>query len=58
MSHRTRKIMVQSFILAHFNYCPLAWYFTSAKQINKMEKYWKELLGLLSMIAVQATKNF
>ena len=38
MSHQTRKIMVQSFILAHFNYCPLVWYFTSAKQINKMEK--------------------
>ena len=35
MSDQTRKIMVQSFILAHFNYCPLVWYFTSAKQINK-----------------------
>ena len=39
MSHQTQKIMVQSFILVHFNYCPLVWYFTSAKQINKMEKY-------------------
>ena len=38
MSHQSLKIMVQSFILAHFNYCPLVWYFTSAKQINKMEK--------------------
>ena len=38
MSHQTRKIMVQSFILAHFNYCPLVWYFTSAKQIKKTEK--------------------
>ena len=43
MSQQTRKIMVQSFILAHFNYCPLVWYFTSAKQINKIEKYRKEL---------------
>ena len=58
MSHQTRKIMVQSFILAHFNYCPLVWYFTSAKQINKMEKYRKELQGLLPMITVLATKNF
>ena len=32
------KIIVQSFILARFNYCPLVWYFTSAKQINKMKK--------------------
>ena len=43
ISHQTRKIMMQSFILAHFNYCPLVWYFTSPKQINKMEKYRKEL---------------
>ena len=44
MSHKTRKIMVQSFILGHFNYCPLVWYFTSAKQINKMKKkYRKEI---------------
>ena len=27
-----------TFILAHFNYCPLVRYFTSAKQVNKMEK--------------------
>ena len=59
MSHQsTSKIMVQSFILAHFNYCPLVWYFTSAKQINKMEKYRKELYSLLPMITDLATKNF
>ena len=38
MSHQTRRILVQSFLLAHFNCCPLVWYFTSVKQINKMEK--------------------
>ena len=38
MSHQTRETMVQSFILEYFNYCPSMWYFTSAKQINKMEK--------------------
>ena len=48
MSHHTRKIMVQSFILAHFNYCPLVWYFTSAKQINKMEKVQERALRFIS----------
>ena len=43
MSHQNRKIMVPLFILAHFHCRPSAWYFTSAIQINKMEKYRKEL---------------
>ena len=43
MSNQTRKFMVQSFILVHFNYCSLVWYFTSAKQINQIEKYKKKL---------------
>ena len=38
MSHKTRKIMVQSFVFAHFNYCLSVLYFTSVKQINKIEK--------------------
>ena len=38
MEPKTHKTMVQSLTLANFNYCPLVWYFTSAKQINKIEK--------------------
>ena len=34
----TRKILIQSFVLSHFNYCPLVWYFTIAKQLQKIEK--------------------
>ena len=37
-NERTRKIIIQSFTLSHFNYCPLVWYFTSSKQLQKMEK--------------------
>ena len=48
MSHQTRKIMVQSFILVHFNYCPLVWYFTSPKQINKMEKLQERALRFIT----------
>ena len=48
ISHQTRKIMVQSFIVAHFNYCPLVWYFTSSKQINKMEKIQERALRFIT----------
>ena len=48
MEHKTCKTMVQSFILAHFNYCPLVWYFTSAKQINKIEKIQERALRCIS----------
>ena len=48
MEPKTRKTMVQSFILADFNYCPLVWYFTSAKQINKIEKIQERALRYIS----------
>ena len=48
MSHQTRKSMVQSFILAQFNYCSLVWYFTSAKQTNKMEKIQERALRFIT----------
>ena len=48
MSHQIRKIMVQLFILAHFNYCPLVWYFISPKQINKLEKIQERALRFIT----------
>ena len=48
MEPKTRKTMVQSFILANFNYCPLVWYFTSAKQINKIEEIQERALRYIS----------
>ena len=33
-----REVVANSFILSHFNYCPLVWYFSTAKQIQKIEK--------------------
>ena len=48
MEPRTHKTMVQSFILANFNYCPLVWYLTSAKQINKIEKIQERALRYIS----------
>ena len=37
-SGKTRKILVHAFVLAHFNNCPLVWYYNTAKQLDKMEK--------------------
>ena len=45
---KSLKTIVQSFILAHFNYCSLVWYFTSAKQINKIEKIQERALRYIS----------
>ena len=34
----SRKILADSFILSTFNYCPLVWCFSTAKQVQKIEK--------------------
>ena len=34
----TRKILTNSFIISNFNYCPLVRYFSTAKQLQKIEK--------------------
>ena len=33
-----KNILVNSFIYANFNYCPLVWHFCSKKSMNKIEK--------------------
>ena len=38
ISEKTRKILIQSFVSRHFNYCPLVWYCTTAKELQKLEK--------------------
>jgi len=42
-----RKILVNSFIYANFNYCPLVWHFSSKKSINKIENIQKRALRFL-----------
>ena len=36
-----RKILINNFIYANFNYCPLKWHFSSRKSINKIENIQK-----------------
>ena len=42
-----RKILINSFIYANFNYCPLVWHFSSRKSINKIENIQKRALRFL-----------
>ena len=43
----TRKILTNSFIISNFNYCPLVWYFSMAKQLQKIEKIQERVLRFL-----------
>ena len=38
MDHTERKLIVQAFILANFNYCALIWHFCSKSNAAKIEK--------------------
>ena len=43
----TRTILANSFIISNFNYCPLVWYFSMAKQLQKIEKIQERVLRFL-----------
>ena len=43
----TRKILANSFIISNFNYCSLVWYFSTAKQLWKIEKIQERVLRFL-----------
>ena len=43
----TRKILANSFIISNFNYCPLVWYFSRSKQLQKIEKIQERILRFL-----------
>ena len=42
-----RKILINSFIYANFNYCRLVWHFSSRKFMNKIETKQKRALRFL-----------
>ena len=48
LEEKTRKILIQSFVLSHFNYCPLVWYFTTAKQLQKIERIQERALRFIT----------
>ena len=42
-----KKALIEAFVFSNFNYCPLAWYFTSMASTNKIESIQKIALRLL-----------
>ena len=42
-----KKVLVQSFVYSNFNYCPLVWYFSSMKSLQKIEKLQERALRFL-----------
>ena len=42
-----KKVLIQSFVCSKFNYCPLVWYFSSMKSLQKIEKLQERALRFL-----------
>ena len=42
-----RKVLVNSFVLSNFNYCPLVWFVSSSTSIRKIENLHKKALRFL-----------
>jgi hypothetical protein len=42
-----KKVVIESFVLANFNYCPLVWHFCSSGSMKKLEKIQERALRLL-----------
>ena len=42
-----RKVLVNSFVLSNFNYCPLVWFISSSTSLRKIENLHKRALRFL-----------
>ena len=42
-----KKVLIQSFVQANFNYCPLVWFFTSPESLRKIERIQVRALRIL-----------
>ena len=38
MVFKEKEVLLNSFVLSHFNCCPLVWYFCYSKSLKKIEK--------------------
>ena len=47
LSQEAKQVLIQSFIMANFNYCPLVWLFCSKKLQDKQESIQKRALRFL-----------
>ena len=42
-----KKVLIQSFVYANFNYCPLVWFFSSPESLRKIERIQERALRIL-----------
>ena len=42
-----KEVLIQSFIQANFNYCPLVWFFSSPESLRKIERLQERALRIL-----------
>ena len=47
MGFKEKEVLINSFVYANFNYCPLVWHFCPAKSIRKIEKIQERALRIL-----------
>ena len=47
LNHDAKRIVIESFVLANFNYCPLVWHFCSCESMRKLERIQERAFRLL-----------
>ena len=47
LSFNAKRVLINSYIISNFNYCPLVWMFSAAKSLNKIESLQKRALRFL-----------
>ena len=47
MGFKEKEVLLNSFVLSNFNYCPLVWHFRSSKSLKKIEKIQERALRIL-----------
>ena len=47
LSFNAKRVLISSYIISNFNYCPLVWIFSTAKSLNKIENLQKRALRFL-----------
>ena len=47
LSFNAKRVLINSYIISNFNYCPLVWIFSTAKSLNKIESLQKRALRFL-----------
>ena len=47
LGFKEKEVLINSFVYANFNYCPLIWHFCPAKSVRKIEKIQERALRIL-----------